>query len=150
MAKVKMLHVPYKGASPALNDVLGGQVPLMFGNVVSVVPQVKAKKLTGLAVTGQKRSPAAPELPTVAESALPGYEYGSWLGVLVPAGTPRDIVVKLNREVVRILKSPELLERLTGEGAEVVAGTPEAFAVYMKSEVAKWAKVVKDAGIRLE
>jgi tripartite-type tricarboxylate transporter receptor subunit TctC len=150
MAGIRMLHVPYKGASPALNDVMGGQVPLMFGNLLSVLPQVNAKKLNGLAVTSTSRASAAPDLPTVAELALPGYEYGSWMGVLVPAGTPRDIVVKLSREIVGILKSPEMTERLNKEGADVRASTPEEFAAYMKREIAKWAKVVKESGIRLD
>lgn len=150
MAGVTMVHIPYKGASPALNDVVGGQVPVMFGNVVSVLPHVRTGRLTGLAVTGLTRTAAAPDLPTVSESGLSGYEYGSWLGVLVPAGTSRDIVVKLNREIVRILRTPEMLERLSSEGAAVIASTPEEFADFVKREVTKWAKVVKQARIRLE
>jgi len=150
MAAIRMVHIPYKGAAPALNDVLGGQVPLMFGNLVSVLPHVKAGKLTGIAVSSKARTAVAPALPTVAESGLHGFEYGSWMGVLAPAATPRDIVVKLNRETTRILKSPEMLERLANEGADVIASTPEAFALYMKQEVAKWAKVVKESGVRLD
>ena len=149
MAGIKMVHIPYKGASPALNDVLGGQVPLMFGNLVSVLPHVKAGKLTGLAVSSRTRTAVAPALPTVAET-LPGFEYGSWMGVVAPAGTPREIVVRLNREITRILKSPEMLERLAGEGADVIASTPEEFSNYMKQEVAKWAKVVRESGVRLD
>ena len=150
MAKIKMVHIPYKGASPAINDVLGGQVPVMFGNLLSVLPQVKAKKLTALAVTSKARTAVAPALPTVAESGLPGYEYGSWMGVVAPAGAPREIIIKLNGEIVRILKSPEMLERLANDGAEVIASTPEEFANYIKREVVKWAKAVKDSGVRLD
>ena len=150
MAKIKMVHIPYKGASPAINDVLGGQVPVMFGNLLSVLPQVKAKKLTALAVTSKARTAVAPALPTVAESGLPGYEYGSWMGVVAPAGAPREIIVKLNGEIVRILKSPEMLERLVNEGAEVIASTPEEFANYIKREVVKWTRAVKDSGVRLD
>ena len=140
MAKIKMVHIPYKGASPAINDVLGGQVPVMFGNLLSVLPQVKAKKLTALAVTSKARTAVAPALPTVAESGLPGYEYGSWMGVVAPAGAPREIIIKLNGEIVRILKSPEMLERLANDGAEVIASTPEEFANYIKREVVKWTR----------
>ena len=150
MAKIKMVHIPYKGASPAINDVLGGQVPVMFGNLLSVLPQVKAKKLTALAVTSKARTAVAPALPTVAESGLPGYEYGSWMGVVAPAGAPREIIVKLNGEIVRILKSPEMLERLANDGAEVIASTPEEFANYIKREVVKWTRAVKDSGVRLD
>ncbi len=150
MAGIKMVHIPYKGASPALNDVLGGQVPLMFGNLVSVLPHVKTGKLNGIAVSSKARTAVAPALPTVAESGLHGFEYGSWMGILAPAGTPREIVARLNRETTRILRSPEMLDRLANEGADVIASTPEEFSIYIKREVAKWAKVVKESGVRLD
>jgi len=150
MAGVKMVHVPYKGAAPALADLLGGQVQLMFSTMPPALPHVKDGKLRALAVTSAKRSPAAPELPTVDEIALPGFEANTWHGVVVPAGTPETIVARLNREIVAILHLPEVVERLSGQGAEPVGSTPQEFAAYIKSEALKWAKVVRDSGAKAE
>lgn len=121
--------------------------------IIVVHPTLPVRSLSefiALAVTSKARTAVAPALPTVAESGLPGYEYGSWMGVVAPAGAPREIIVKLNGEIVRILKSPEMLERLANDGAEVIASTPEEFANYIKREVVKWAKAVKDSGVRLD
>ncbi|TMH15392.1 MAG: tripartite tricarboxylate transporter substrate binding protein [Betaproteobacteria bacterium] len=150
MAGVKMVHVPYKGAAPALTDLLGGQVQLMFSTMPPALPHVKDGKLRALAVTSAKRSPATPELPTVDEIALPGFEANTWHGVVVPAGTPAAIVARLNREIVAILHLPEVVERLSAQGAEAVGSTPEEFAAYIRSETAKWAKVVRDSGAKAE
>lgn len=150
MTDVQMTHVPYKGSAPAVTDLLGGQVHLMFDNMPSVLPHVKTGKLRGLAVTTAKRSPAAPNLPTVAEAGVPGYEASSWFGVLAPAGVPKDIVTKLNKEIVRILNAPEMKKKLSEQGAEPVGNTPEEFAAHIKAEIAKWAKVVKASGAQID
>ncbi len=150
MAGVSMVHVPYKGSAPAVADLLGGQVSLMFDNMPSSLPHIKAGKLRGIAVTSARRSPATPELPTIAEAALPGYEASSWFGMLAPAGTPKEIVGKLNHTIVASLQTPEMKERLSSQGAEPVGNTPEEFAAYIQAEIAKWAKVVKASGAKLD
>ena len=150
MAGVKLVHVPYKGAAPALADLLGGQVQLMFSTMPPALPHVKDGKLRALAVTSRKRSPAAPELPTIDEAALPGFEAITWHGVVAPAGTPAAIIARLNREIVAILHLPEVVERLSGQGAEALGSTPEEFASYIKSESVKWAKVVRESGAKAE
>jgi tripartite-type tricarboxylate transporter receptor subunit TctC len=147
---VEITHIPYKGAAPAFNDLLSGQVQCIFGNMISTLPHMRTGRLRGLAVSSAKRSQAAPELPTVAESGVPGFESGSWWGISAPKGTPREIVVKINAEVNRIIAAPELRARLGTEGAEMLGGTPEAFDGYVRSEIAKWAKVVKFAKMRVE
>ena len=150
MARVKLVHVPYKGAAPALADLLGGQVQLMFSTMPPALPHVKDGKLRALAVTSAKRSPATPELPTVDEIALPGFEANTWHGVVVPAGTPAAIVARLNREIVAILHLPDVVERFSSQGAEALGSTPEEFAAYIRSETVKWAKVVRDSGAKAE
>jgi tripartite-type tricarboxylate transporter receptor subunit TctC len=150
MAGVNMVHVPYKGSAPAVADLLGGQVSLMFDNMPSSLPHIKAGKLRGIAVTSAKRSPALPELPTIAEAGLPGYEASSWFGILAPAGTPGDIVHKLSQTIAASLQAPEMKERLSSQGAEPVGNTPEQFAATIQSEIAKWAKVVKASGAKLD
>jgi tripartite-type tricarboxylate transporter receptor subunit TctC len=150
MAKVDMVHVPYKGNVPAITDLIGGQTSLLFATMPTVLPQVEAGRLKALAVTGSVRSPAAPKLPTIAEAALPGYSVTNWIGLFAPAGTQRDIVVKLNGETVRIMQAPEIQKRLLAEGAKFTPTTPDQFTAFVKSEIAKWAKVVKEAGIRVD
>ena len=150
MAGVDLVHIPYKGSAPALTDLLGGQVTLMFDNMPSSLPHVQGGKLRALAVSTLKRSPAMPQLPTVAESGLPGFEVSVWFAVLAPAGTPRDIVQRLNAVLVKALHAPDVKERLAGQGAEPIGNTPEAFAATMQRDLVKWAKVVKDSGARLE
>jgi tripartite-type tricarboxylate transporter receptor subunit TctC len=150
MAQIDMLHVPYKGGGQAMPAQLGGEVALSFSTVVSSLPHVKSGRLRGLAVTSAKRTPAAPEFPTVAESGLPGYEAVSWYGVLAPAGTPRDIVTRLNTEVVRALKLPEVRQLMLAQGAEPVSESPEQFAALIKSDIAKWGDVVKKSGAKAD
>ena len=150
MAGVKMVHVPYKGAAPALADLLGGQVQVMFSTMPPALPHVTAGRLRALAVASLRRSPAAPELPTLDETALPGFEATTWHGVMVPAGTPSAIVAKLHDDIVAVLRTPEIAERLSSQGAEAIGNTPEEFASYIRSETAKWAKVVRESGAKLE
>ena len=150
MAGVKWVHIPYKGGGPAVIELLAGQTSLMFGNVPTVIQHVRAGKLRPLAVTGTKRSSAIPDIPTVAESGIPGYEVTNWFGVCDPARTPRDIVERLNSEIVRALNSPDLRERLISLGADPVGNTPEQYTAFMQNEIAKWAKVIRAAGIKGE
>ncbi|MPZ46326.1 MAG: tripartite tricarboxylate transporter substrate binding protein [Betaproteobacteria bacterium] len=150
LGEVKINHVPYKGGGPAVVDVIGGQVHLTFANLVAVLPQVQAGKLRALGLTSAKRSVAAPDLPTIAEGGLPGYDFTSWFGMWSPAGTPKEIVQRLNDQIVKILRSREVKERFTRDGADVIGNSPQEFAAYVKSETAKWAKVIKEAGIRAE
>jgi len=151
MAGVQMVHIPYKGAAPATADLLGGQVQLMFDNLANALPNVKAGKLRALAVTTLARSPAMPDLPTIAESGLPGFDLTTWFGVLVPAGTPPEIVARLNAEIVRALNAKDMRERLEKMGAEPPPNnTPEHFAAFILSEAAKYAKVVKDSGAKVD
>jgi len=151
MAGVDIVHIPYKGSAPAMVDLLGGHVSLMFDPIPSVLPHVKAGKLRLLAVTSDKRLPELPNVPTVAESGLPGFEIGPWFGVLAPAGTSKEIITKLNTEIVKIMHMPDVKERLSSQGFTAIIGsTPEQFADFIKADIAKWAKVVKDAGIRID
>ena len=150
VAGIQMLHVPYKGDTPALVDLASGQVHLMFGTAVSFLPYVQSKRLNALAVTNPKRSPIVPAVPTISESGLPGFEALQWFGVFAPTGTPKEIVAKLNGEIVRILRLPDVRERMTALGAEVVGSSPERFAVFQKADTAKWAKVVKTSGAKID
>lgn len=150
MAGVSLLHIPYKGSSPALADLVGGQVGLMFDNLPSALPFIRAGKLRAVAVTSSKRAPVLPELPTIAEAGLPGYEASSWFGILAPASTPRDVVGKLHDAIVKGLATPETSERLASQGAEQVGNTPEQFAVFIREEIDKWGKVVKAAGAKVD
>lgn len=147
---IQMLHVPYKGDTPALVDLVSGQVHLMFGTAVSFLPYVKAGRLNALAVTNPKRSPIAPDVPTVAESGLPGFEALQWFGIFVPAGASKEIVARLNGEIVKIVRLPDIRERMTSLGADVVGSTPEQFAAFQKTDTAKWARVVKESGAKIE
>jgi tripartite-type tricarboxylate transporter receptor subunit TctC len=148
MAKVKMHAITYKGAAPAVTDVLGGHVLLMFGNMPVSLPLVKSGQLRALAVTSGKRSPAAPSLPTIAESGIPGYEVEEWWGALAHGKTPPAIVSRLNREIVGALRNPEVQSRLSAIGAELVGSSPEQFAAYIREEMSKWRKVIEQAGIQ--
>jgi len=150
MANVDLVHVPYKGGAPALTDVIAGQVPLSFGNAQGVLPHVRAGKLRALATTGRKRSAAAPELPTVDEAGVKGYEADSWFGLFAPVRVPRTIVAKLNAEVVRILETPEVRERMAGLGAEPLGLGLAEYTRYVEAELVKWARVVKEAGARAD
>jgi tripartite-type tricarboxylate transporter receptor subunit TctC len=148
VAGVDMVHVPYKGSPPAVTDLLGGQISVMFETGPLTVPHVKTGKLRALAVASAQRSSALPELVTIAESGYPGFEAVGWAGLLAPAGTPREIVTRVNAEMVRSLAMPELKERFVAMGAELVSSTPEEFDAYIRSETAKWGKVIKDVGIQ--
>jgi tripartite-type tricarboxylate transporter receptor subunit TctC len=150
MAGVKTGHIPYKGAVPALNDLLGGRLSMIFSSMPPALPHVNAGKLRALGVTSAARSPAAPDVPTIAQSGLPGYEVINWYGVLVPAKTAKDIVGKLNTEIVRIMNLPAVKERLAAQGAESYTSTPGEFADYIRKESEKWAKVVKFSGARID
>jgi len=149
-AGVDMVHVPYKGSGQAVIDLLGGQVQTMFSGMSSVMQHIKAGKLRALAVTGAQRSPAVPEVPTIAESGFPGFEATAWYGVLATARTPKTIVNRLHDEIVRALALPEVRERLNNVGFELVGSTPDEFAAFIKSEITKWTKVVRAAKISAE
>ena len=150
LAGIDMIHVPYKGVAPALVDVLSGQVNMTFTSIISGLPQIKSNRLRPFAVTGARRSPPLPEVPTMAEAGVRGYESSTWYGVLGPKALPRPIVMKLNNEIVAILKIPEVRDRLLNDGAEPVGNTPEQFGEFIKSEIVKWGKVFKAAGIKPE
>ena len=147
MAGVDLLHVPYKGSGPAMLDLISGRVALMFENMPGAVPHIKAGKLRALAQTGLRRTAALPEVPTVAEAGVPGYESLSWSGIAVPAGAPREVVARLNREINAILAQAEMRQKLAEMGAEAVGGSPEAFADHVRRERDKWGGVVRAAGI---
>ncbi len=148
MAGLDLLHVPYKGAAPALTDVVAGEVQMMFGTATNTLPMVKAGKLRALAVTSAKRSALAPELPTVAESGLPGFEVVGWYGLAAPAKTPRPLVAQINADTNRALQSTDLIDRLRVQGLEPVGSTPEEATDLIKNDVARWTKVIRDAGIQ--
>jgi tripartite-type tricarboxylate transporter receptor subunit TctC len=150
VAGIQMTHVPYKGAGPAIIDVLGGHVPMLFDNIPSVKPQVTSGKMKAIAVTSLKRSPAMPGVPTFAEAGLAGFEANSWWAILAPAATPKDVIARLNTEVVKALNNPGLKERFIELGAEPAPSTPEEAAAHIKGEVAKWAAIVKASGARVD
>ena len=150
LARVKFTHIPYKGGGPMIIDVVAGQVPVTFGTAASVSPHTKSGRLRGLAVTGGRRSATLPDLPTIAESGVPGYEMLNWLGLFAPAGTPRAVVEKLNGEVSRIMRLPDVRERLNAQGAEPAPLATEEFSAFVKSEVEKWAKVVAATGMTVD
>jgi len=149
-AGIAMTHINYKGSGPALTDVMAGFVEIMFENLPSALPFINANKLKVLAVTGKDRSPVLKSVPTLAESGFPGFDMVSWQALVAPAGTPKGVVDRLNTEVAKVLKTPEMKEKMTGLGTDVVANSPEQFAQYLREETAKWSKIVKDAGIKLE
>jgi tripartite-type tricarboxylate transporter receptor subunit TctC len=150
MAGVDMTHVPYKGSAPALTDLMGGQVQIMFDNLPSSLQQIKAGKLRAIAVTSLTRAPALPNVPTISESGLPGFEASSWFGVLAPAGTPAPVVARINTEINKWLQSADAREKLLAQGAEAAGGSPEQFAAFIRSETEKWAKVVKASGAKVD
>jgi len=150
LAGIDLTHVPYKGISPAIVDVISGQVTMTFASIISGTPHVKTGRLRALAVTGARRSAALPELPTMMEAGVRGYESSTWYGLLAPKATARAIVTKLNREVVTIINLPEVKANLLAEGAEPVGNTPEQFGEFIKAEIAKWGKVIRTAGLRAE
>ncbi|OGA53151.1 MAG: hypothetical protein A3F74_11980 [Betaproteobacteria bacterium RIFCSPLOWO2_12_FULL_62_58] len=150
MAGIDVVHVPYKGTGPAITDLIGGQVQMMITGVVALMPHIKSGKLRGLGVTSAKRVAALPDLPTIAESGIPGFDVSSWFGVFLPGGTPKPIVAKMNAEIRKILEVPEVRQRLISQGADPASNTPEEFAAYVKAEMAKWGKVARDTGTRAD
>ncbi len=147
---IKMNHVPYKGENPALADAIGGQIPIMFGNLPVALPHVKSGKLRGLANTAATRSPLAPEIPTVAESGIKDYSIATWSAVLGPAGMPANLVTRIQRDIARVVNQPETRERLVNMGVDIIANTPEEFRAFLRAEIVRYAKVIKDAGIKAE
>ena len=150
MAGTKMIHVPYKGSAPALSDLMSGQVGIMFDTTLSAMPFVRAGKLKALGVTSPQRTPAAPDVPTIAESGLPGYEVFAWNGVFVPAGTPKAIVVQLNEEIRKAMQLPQVRDKFSAQGFAASWNTPDQFGVFVRNEVDKWARTVKASGATLD
>ena len=149
MAGVDLVHIPYKGLAPALSDLLAGQVQLMFSSTVAILPHIQAGKLRALAITSAKRSPLLPNIPTLAESGLPGYEAGSWYGLLAPAGTPNDVITRLNQDASKVLSQPKVKDSLVTEGAEVVGGGPQDFARHIRIEYARIGKLLKEGRLQV-
>jgi tripartite-type tricarboxylate transporter receptor subunit TctC len=150
MAQVRLTHVPYKSAGPAMIDIMAGQVTIMATNLIGALPQARAGKVHALAVTSLTRAPSAPDIPTVSETGLPGYEFVQWYGLLAPAGTPREIIDKIQRDAAAILQAQEAKERLATDGGAIAASSPDEFAAFIKSEIDKWAKVFRAAGLKPE
>lgn len=150
LAKVDMQHVPYKGSAPAVTDLLGNQIGIMFDNMPSAIQHVRSGKLVPLAVTTAKRSPELPNVPTIAEAGVPGYEATSWFGMFAPAGTPAPVLAKLNAAIVKVLAQPDVKKKINEQGAEVYSETPEQFAAFIQAESVKWGKVVKESGASLD
>ena len=148
MAGVDLTHIPYKGSAPAVTDLIGGQVQAMFDNVPNVIQHVKAGRLRALAITTSKRSAALPDVPTVDEAGVPGYQVGVWFGVVAPAATPKEVVAKLNAEINRVIALPDVKERFGQAGIDIVGGAPEIFGAHVREQVATWGKVVRDANIK--
>ena len=150
MAGVNVLHISYKGSVPSFTDLLGGRISYSIDNLPLALPYIKSGRLRALAVVGPRRQPMLPDVPTMVEAGIPGYELTNWFGLMLPAGTPRDVVQRINADVAKVLKMPDVRERLLGMAAEPVGSTPEQFSVFLKSETEKWAKVIKDGGITAE
>jgi tripartite-type tricarboxylate transporter receptor subunit TctC len=150
MTGVDLLHIPYKGSSPAVTDLLGGQVNMMFDNIPSSLPHIRAGKLRALAVTGSKRSQLLPDVPTIAEAGVPGYDSYVWFGIVAPAGTPPEIIARLNAALVKIAATPAFRDRLSAQGYDVLSTTPEQMAISIRGEIAKWGKIVKTSGAHVD
>ncbi len=150
LAKIDITHVPYKGSSPAITDLMGNQVTMMFDTLIVAAPQIKGGRVKPLAVTSVKRVPGFEQIPTMQEAGVAGYEVVSWQGIFAPAKTPPEIVKRLNTEIVKIINMPDVRERFAGLGLDPVGGTPEEFAAFQKAEIVKWAKVVKEGGVKVE
>ena len=150
MAGIDMVHIPYKGTAPAVTDLISGQVSLLFNSMPSVLPHVASGRLRGIAVGSAQRSPAAPDIPTVAEAGLKGYQYVTWYALLAPAAVPKDIIAKINADTVKVLSQPDMVQRFASQGAEPEPGTPEALARFMRAEYDEWKRVIKAANIKID
>jgi tripartite-type tricarboxylate transporter receptor subunit TctC len=150
LANVNIVHVPYKGGAPALTDLIGGQIQMAFSSVPAVLPHIRAGRLNALGVGSAKRSPALPNIPTIAEAGVPGYEYTTWYGIFAPARTPPAIVSRLNSEIVKVLNAPDLNERFVSQGGDPEPTTPDELRRYMAAESVKWAKTIKAAGLKFD
>ena len=150
MAKIEMVHVPYKGMAPGITDLLGGQVQLAFPTISAGIGHARAGRLRALAVTTSKRSAAAPDIPTIAESALPGFEASNWFGVIVQSRTPPALIDRIHADIVRAVSAPEVRERMLTQGMDPTTSTPDEFRAHIRSEIAKWARVIKVAGVKAE
>jgi tripartite-type tricarboxylate transporter receptor subunit TctC len=150
LADIQIVHIPYKGGSPALTDVIAGQIQMLYSTILQSHAHLKSGRLKALAVTTAKRSPAAPELPTMAEAGVKGYEVAGWYGIVAPLKTPRSIIARLNKDIVRIIHTPEIGEKMAADGSEPVGSTPEQFGTHIKTEVAKWRALIQKTGIRAE
>ncbi len=150
LAKVDITHVPYKGGGPALSDLIAGQIPMGVQNIATVVQYVRSGRVRALGISSLERSPALPDVPTIASAGFPGFEAKEWYGLVAPAGTPVPIVARLNREIVRVMHLPDITARIAEQGAEIIADSPEQFGVFIKSELAKWTRIVRETGMRLE
>ena len=150
LAKVDITHVPYKGGGPALSDLIAGQIPMGVQNISTVVQYVRTGRVRALGISSLERSPALPDVPTIASAGFPGFEAKEWYGLVAPAGTPVPIVARLNREIVRVMHLPDINARIAEQGAEIVADSPEQFGAFIKSELAKWTRIVRETGMRLE
>jgi tripartite-type tricarboxylate transporter receptor subunit TctC len=150
MTGTRLVHVPYKGAGPAMTDLVGGQVVLFFASMPAALVHIQSGRIRCIAVTSERRAAVLPDIPTVAEAGVPGYALSTWFAMLIPAGAPKDVIARLNGEINKIILLPDVKERLATVGAEPLGGTPEAFAVYLKSEIAKYAKIIHDTNIQVE
>lgn len=150
MTDTKMTHIPYKGSAPATMAILAGEIDVLFDNIPNSLPQLKAGKMKAIAVTGTQRSVLFPSVPTVAESGVPGYEVNVWFGMQLPGGTPNPLVERMNRDIVRVLKEPDIIKRFREQGVEVIASSPAAFSQLVQSEVVKWTQVIRHANIKVE
>jgi tripartite-type tricarboxylate transporter receptor subunit TctC len=148
--KIDMVHVPYKGAAPALTDLLGGQITIYLSSIPPAVPLIRSGRLKAFGVTGSKRTASLPQVPTIAESGIPGYAVDNWYGVAAPAGAPREVITRLNTELVKILNMPDIRERFANEGSETAPSTPEQFGAFIRAEVEKWGKVVREANVKVD
>jgi tripartite-type tricarboxylate transporter receptor subunit TctC len=150
MAKAKMTHIPYKGAVPAFTGLLGGEIAIYMSSIPPALPMLSSGRVKAIGVTSARRMPSLPNVPTIAEGGLPGYEVTNWYGVMAPAGIPKDVLTRVNADLVRILKQPDVQQRFQGEGGDIIANTPDEFGKFIRNEIAKWDKAVKASGAKVD